>query len=147
VGSRKVGAKLHVPISVGELADKATIVAIRLAKVGRMGRVYRDVYDELKGLEKCFLEVKECLPQAQVEKLLFLRDKLRTVNEELWDLEDEIRCSERNNDFGERFIEIARQVYKTNDSRAELKASINELTGSNVKEHKNYERYDRKTNG
>jgi len=68
-------------------------------------------------------------------------DGLRTVNRELWEIEDEIRECERNGDFGDRFVELARAVYKTNDRRAGLKREINDLTGSRLKEEKSYAAY------
>ena len=76
------------------------------------------------------------------EELARLTDGLKGVNEALWDIEDEIRVCERNKDFGERFIELARSVYKTNDRRAALKRQVNDLLGSRLIEEKDYKPYD-----
>jgi hypothetical protein len=65
---------------------------------------------------------------------------LRVVNEELWRIEDDIRLHEQRQDFGERFIELARAVYQTNDRRAEIKRQINLLLGSRIVEEKSYAR-------
>jgi hypothetical protein len=64
--------------------------------------------------------------------------ELKRTNEQLWQIEDEIRDCERRQDFGPRFVELARSVYRTNDRRAELKRKINELSGSTIVEEKSY---------
>ncbi|PKL95605.1 MAG: hypothetical protein CVV18_04830, partial [Gammaproteobacteria bacterium HGW-Gammaproteobacteria-8] len=66
----------------------------------------------------------------------------KTVNEQLWEIEDEIRGCERRRDFGERFVELARSVYRTNDRRAAIKRQINEQLGSTIVEEKSYAAYD-----
>ena len=135
---------VYIPVSVGELVDKITIMSIRTVRGGEiMGHISYDVYNELRDLEACFSEIKRRLTDLDADKLLTLRDKLRIVNESLWELEDEIRKSEANKDFGESFIEISRSIYKTNDRRSELKAEINELTGSAIKEYKHYVKYEK----
>ncbi len=68
-------------------------------------------------------------------------EQLQHVNEELWQIEDEIRLCEKRKDFGDTFITLARSVYFTNDKRAALKAQINALLGSDVMEEKSYEEY------
>jgi len=70
-----------------------------------------------------------------------LFDKLKKVNLTLWDIEDKLRICEKNKDFGEKFIELAREVYFNNDSRAKIKSEINKLSGSNIKEIKQYSDY------
>jgi hypothetical protein len=67
---------------------------------------------------------------------------LKQVNEELWDIEDHIRLCERAGDFGPRFVELARSVYRTNDRRADLKRQVNTLLGSRLGDEKQYEAYD-----
>jgi hypothetical protein len=98
--------------------DKITIMSIRAVRGGEiMGHISYDVYNELRDLEACFSEIKRRLTDLDADKLLTLRDKLRIVNESLWELEDEIRKSEANKDFGESFIGISRSIYKTNERR------------------------------
>ena len=64
---------------------------------------------------------------------------LKEINLKLWDIEDGKRLAEKNNDFGEKFVELARKVYKFNDERAKIKLAINSTLGSNIKEVKSYE--------
>jgi hypothetical protein len=64
---------------------------------------------------------------------------LKEINLKLWDIEDGKRLAEKNNDFGEKFVELARNVYKFNDERAKIKLAINKALGSNIKEVKSYE--------
>ena len=71
-----------------------------------------------------------------------LTTELQTVNQSLWDIEDAIRICEKNKDFGDTFIELARSVYITNDKRADLKKKINLHVGSNIAEVKSYEDYE-----
>ena len=73
-------------------------------------------------------------------ELTRLTADLQAVNEALWDIEDAIRCCERDQDFGPRFIELARSVYRNNDRRAAIKRAINDLLGSRLIEEKSYER-------
>lgn len=135
-------AGLYIPVSVGELIDKITIMSIRLAKSRENTRCGScDVYNELRDLEKSFVDIKGRLTDSEASSLLMLRDKLRMVNEELWLLEDDLRRSEYREDFGDSFVNNARRVYKTNDRRSEIKSQINELTKSVIKEYKNYIKY------
>jgi hypothetical protein len=96
----------------------------------------RNVKVELTTLEDA--RAKAVPPSAELERLT---DELRKVNEALWDIEDEIRLCERASDFGPRFIELARSVYRQNDQRAVLKRQINDLLGSKIIEEKSYEKY------
>ena len=70
-----------------------------------------------------------------------LTAELRRINERLWEIEDDIRDCERNRDFGDRFVELARAVYRTNDRRAAAKRSVNDLLGSELVEEKDYADY------
>ncbi len=72
------------------------------------------------------------------EELGALTAELRGVNEALWDIEDQIRVCERDGDFGPKFVDLARSVYKNNDQRAAVKRKINELLGSRIVEEKSY---------
>ena len=75
------------------------------------------------------------------EEIKKLWSELKRVNQSLWEIEDEIRLSEKNKNFDERFIELARSVYKNNDNRANIKLKINKLTGSVIQEVKQYTKY------
>ena len=126
---------VRIPVSWGELFDKLTILEIKqariddpqkLANIGRELEALRDVYSDA------------ALPGAPLQKLI---DELRRTNEALWEIEDDIRNCERHSDFSDRFIELARSVYRTNDKRADLKLRINRLLGSELIEEKSYEAY------
>ena len=71
--------------------------------------------------------------------ILNLKKDLKDINSKLWEIEDGKRNAEKNNDFGEKFVELARNVYKFNDERAKIKLKINNLLGSRIKEVKSYE--------
>ncbi len=126
---------LSVPISPGELLDKISILEIkseRIADPNKRHNVEREL-DLLTGLwHATSLETADVTAQ---------RAELKRINESLWDTEDAIRDCERNDDFGDRFVELARAVYRTNDRRAEIKREINHLLGSNIIEEKSYAAY------
>jgi post-segregation antitoxin (ccd killing protein) len=126
---------LSVPIGPGELVDKITILEIkseRLASLDKLANV-RVELAALVAARDAAIEVSEALAQ--------LTAGLKKVNEALWQIEDEIRDCERSADFGPRFIELARAVYRSNDQRAALKRQINELLGSVIVEEKSYAAY------
>ena len=75
------------------------------------------------------------------EKIEKLSKEIKEVNLTLWDIEDKIRICEKNKDFGDEFIKLARAVYETNDKRSKIKSKINETLGSNIKEVKQYVDY------
>ncbi len=125
-----------VPISVGELFDKITILEIKALKIAD-GAKRSNVARELAVLRAA---ADESL-QLSDEGLQFV-EELRRVNSLLWDVEDGIRDCERNKDFGSHFVELARSVYHHNDKRALLKKQLNELTGSKLIEEKSYSPYD-----
>jgi hypothetical protein len=126
---------VSAPISVGELIDKLTILEIKLAEI-----TDREKLDNVRREHETLLAVapEGLLASAEVSAL---RDKLKTVNAELWLIEDEIRVKERARDFGETFIALARAVYLTNDRRAALKREINRLSQSEFVEEKSYAAY------
>jgi hypothetical protein len=126
------GEPLNVPVAVGELLDKIAILQIKLERMTNESR-RANVGRELQLLQG----VAESSLPASAE-LTRLTAQLKTVNEELWEIEDAIRICERDGDFGERFVELARSVYKSNDRRATLKRRINELLSSAIVEEKSY---------
>lgn len=127
--------RIEVPISVGELVDKVTILAIKSEKIadaGKRANINRE-FDALQAVLRPLLAATPALAPLQAE--------LRTINEALWRIEDDIRDCERQRDFGPRFIELARNVYQTNDQRAATKRKIDELMGSEIVEEKSYAPY------
>jgi len=124
------------PISVGELIDKITILRIKRERI-RAAPAQANVEHELGRL----LEIR-ARASLDLAELAGLEDELFQVNGRLWDVEDELRALERNGNFGERFIELARSVYRLNDRRSVLKRRINAVTGSAVVEEKSYPVYE-----
>ena len=124
--------KILAEISAGELIDKITILEIKKIKISDENKL-KDVEKELASLNETF---KKFIPDpSQVKPLI---DKLKSINLKLWDIENGKREAERNKDFGEKFIDLARSVYKSNDERAKIKLEINNLLGSNIKEVKSH---------
>jgi translation initiation factor 2B subunit (eIF-2B alpha/beta/delta family) len=125
--------KILAEISAGELFDKITILEIKRIKISNKEKV-NDIEKELSSLNET---VKKYIPsQSSISKYI---DDLKNINLKLWDIEDGKRAAEKNNEFGEKFIELARNVYKFNDERAKIKLAINTTLGSNIKEVKSYE--------
>jgi len=125
--------KILAEISAGELFDKITILEIKRAKISNKEKI-NDIEKELSSLNET---VKKYIPsQSSISKYI---DDLKNINLKLWDIEDGKRAAEKNNEFGEKFIELARNVYKFNDERAKIKLTINTILGSNIKEVKSYE--------
>ena len=119
-------------ISAGELVDKITILEIKKIKITDQEKL-KEVDKELLSLNKTMNEfVKE------KSKILGLKEKLKNINLKLWDIENGKREAEKNNDFGEKFIKLARNVYQFNDERAKIKLQINLILNSNIKEVKSH---------
>jgi hypothetical protein len=124
-----------VPISPGELLDKITILRIKAARISDAVKV-ANVKHELAQLEKTWKDSGAAAVDLGSEEA-----NLTRVNEKLWVIEDEIRDEERVRRFGEKFIELARAVYVTNDERAAIKKRINTALGSSIVEEKSYKSY------
>ena len=120
-------------ISAGELIDKITILEIKKIKISNKEKL-NDVEKELSSLNGT---MKKSIPDQNLIKDLII--KLKEINLKLWDIEDGKRAAEKENNFGEKFVELARNVYKFNDERAKIKLAINNTLGSNIKEVKSYE--------
>jgi hypothetical protein len=133
-GGGRVGA-LAAPVAAGELIDKITILEIKKDRIKDAVKV-GNVVHELEALRAVARDLN--LSSASPEELTRLTVELRSVNEALWDVEDEIRLCEGRGDFGPRFVELARSVYRHNDRRAALKRQLNELLGSALVEEKSY---------
>jgi len=125
--------KILAEISAGELIDKITILEIKKVKISNKDKLI-EIEKELVTLNKT--KEKLIIDNSQILKL---QTDLKNINLKLWDIEDGKRLAERKNDFGEKFIELARNVYKFNDERAKIKFTINNILGSNIKEVKSYE--------
>lgn len=126
---------------VGDVLDRITILSIKVDKLSGDKRL--NAFNERLALEK---DLNEWLQSnntstATLKRLDNLRFQLLTVNQGLWDIEDNIRICERDKNFGPEFIELARSVYKTNDQRAHLKRLVNDAVGSEFTEEKGYEDY------
>ena len=125
--------KILAEISAGELIDKITILEIKKIKISDVNKL-KDIEKELLSLNETF---KKFIPNSST--IHSLMSNLKSVNLKLWDIENGKRLAEKKNDFGEKFIELARNVYKGNDQRAKIKLEINNFLGSNIKEVKSYE--------
>ena len=127
--------RIQSEISSGELLDKISILEIKLKKI-------KDK-ENLKEINKEYAILKQSqnLNIKLTNELKNLFDELKKVNLNLWDIDDKLRICEKNKDFGEKFIELARGVYINNDSRSKIKSEINKLLGSNIKEIKQYSDY------
>ena len=130
--SRKMD-KILAEISAGELIDKITILEIKKEKISNKEKLV-EVDTEMASL-------KETLKKSidDESKILSFKNDLKKINLKLWDIEDGKRFAEKNNQFDEKFIQLARNVYKFNDERAKIKLAINNVLGSNIKEVKSYE--------
>jgi hypothetical protein len=125
--------KILAEISAGELIDKITILEIKKTKINDP--------EKLKNIEKELLSLNTTLKNSITDtfKIQGLIDKLKSINLKLWDIENGKRLAEKNNDFGKKFIELSRSVYKDNDERARIKLEINIILGSNIKEVKSHD--------
>ena len=127
--------KILVEVSVGELLDKISILEIKKEKI--------------KDSEKLkFINYEHSILKGQLEqnvksddKLNNLFQSLKEINAKLWVIEDDKRMCEKNSDFAENFIKLSREVHFINDDRAKIKLKINNLTGSKIKEIKEYTSY------
>ena len=127
--------KILSEISAGELLDKISILEIKLDKIKNKNsqEEIKKEYKLLKEAQNLNIEMKEKIQQLFIE--------LKEVNISLWNVEDKLRICEKNKDFGQNFIKLARDVYLNNDKRSRIKSKINEISGSNTKEIKQYVDY------
>ena len=127
--------KILVEVSVGELLDKISILEIKQEKIkdAESLKFITDEYNVLKA------ELDKNIKTDESLKNLF--NSLKEINSKLWVIEDDKRMCEKNKDFGEKFIKLSRDVHFLNDNRAKIKLEINNLTGSKIKEIKEYTSY------
>ncbi len=127
--------KILVEVSIGELLDKLTILEIKQEKI-------KDP-EKLKYINDEYSVLKDQLNKSVKSdpKLDELFNSLKKVNEKLWVIEDDKRLCEKSSDFGDKFVKLSRDVHFLNDERAKIKLEINNLTGSKIKEIKEYTKY------
>ena len=128
-------SKINIETSVGELIDKMTILEIKKEKISdeKSLSIINKEYSSLQGTVQKDVKIND-----EIKKLW---KELKKINLRLWEIEDGIRLCEKNKKFDEKFVELARSVYKCNDVRSKLKLEINQLTGSNLQEVKQYTEY------
>ena len=126
--------KILAEISLGELADKITILEIKMKKIidKESLNIIKKEYQSLKAIE---------LKDLDLDKYEKLFNELKSINERLWDIENEKRLLEKNSDFSDKFIKVSRDVHFMNDKRAKVKKEINRSFGSNIEEVKEYTKY------
>ena len=127
--------KISIDIAPGELIDKITILEIKSARIDNTAKK-QNVLHELR-----LLEGTRATLDRETPELEGLAEELKRINQAIWDIEDEIRRCEAAQEFGERFIDLARSVYMKNDERSRVKRSINQLLGSEIVEEKQYVDY------
>ena len=127
--------KILVEVSVGELLDKISILEIKQEKIKNAEslKFIKDEYNILK------VELEKNVKNDENLRNLF--HSLKEINSKLWVIEDDKRMCEKNNDFGEKFIKLSRDIHFLNDNRAKIKLEINNYTGSKIKEIKEYTNY------
>ena len=127
--------KILSEISAGELLDKISILEIKLEKIKDKAdqEEINKEYKILKEVQNSSLEV--------TDKLKTLFKVIKEINLNLWNIEDKLRICEKNKDFGQTFIELARNVYLNNDKRSKIKLEINKILDSNLREIKQYANY------
>lgn len=127
---------VNVPISVGELFDKISILEIKSERLSDKQKL-KNVIHELQLLR----DIADALDLGARAELATIFPKLKQVNERIWEAEDKIRDFEKNRIFDSSFLEVARSIYRLNDSRAAAKRELNLLTNSTVVEEKSYSEY------
>ena len=127
--------KIYIKASVGELIDKISILEIKIEKISDKNslEIINREYSSLKESVKKNVKIND-----EIKKLW---GELKALNLKLWEIEDGKRLAEKNKKFDENFIELARNVYKCNDTRSKIKLKINQLSGSNIREVKQYTKY------
>ena len=125
---------MKVEISNGELLDKFSILEIKMGNITEPSKL-ANVENEYREL------TSDCTNLLRDSTISSLYSELKSINQKLWTVEDDIRECERRKDFGQEFIDLAREVYFTNDDRAKVKKEINLASGSSLVEEKSYQAY------
>jgi len=131
---------IHIPVSVGELIDKITILQIKRNNIHDEEKLLKVHYEleKLSLIAYQFMEKKEIVP---------LYEDLILINKQLWDVEDSIRAKEQSQCFDDEFILYARRVYHLNDIRFDIKNKINQFSDSDIQEVKQYVHYNTGSQG
>ena len=126
--------KILAEISLGELVDKITILEIKMKKIvdKESLNIINKEYQSLNTID---------LEGVDLDKYKQFFNELKSINEKLWNIENEKRLLEKNSDFGDKFIQVSRDVHFMNDKRAKVKKEINRSFGSNIEEVKEYTKY------
>mgnify|MGYP001449885608 FL=1 len=127
--------KILVEVSVGELLDKISILEIKKEKIKDQNKL-KFINEEFRLLKDQY--DKNVKPDDKINKLF---NALKEINNKLWNIENEKRLCEKNSDFGEVFIKTSRDIHFLNDERGKIKLEMNNLTGSKIKEIKEYTSY------
>ena len=125
-------SSILAPVSLGELIDKITILEIKGIHMTGI---------KLKNIDKELKLLKNIIQDKNLEIDIDLINNLKEVNNNIWEIEDNIRIKESNQEFDKEFIELARSVYKENDKRASIKKEINQKYNSELVEEKSYTNY------
>ena len=126
--------KILAEISLGELVDKITILEIKMKKIvdKESLNIINKEYQSLNTID---------LEGVDLDKYKQFFNELKSINEKLWNIENEKRLLEKNSDFGDKFIQVSREVHFMNDKRSKVKKNINRSFGSNIEEVKEYTKY------
>ena len=125
-------SSIHVPVSLGELIDKITILEIKQSHMTGI---------KLKNVDKELKLLKKSLQDINLRIDIDLINNLKEINNNIWEIEDNIRIKESNQIFDKEFIQLARSIYKENDKRASIKKEINQKYNSELIEEKSYCKY------
>jgi len=126
---------IQVPVSPGEVLDKITILEIKSERITDPDKL-ANVVHELELLRSAWTQMV-----TEDETVQSIHEELKAINEVLWEIEDDIRNKELAKEFDQRFIELARSVYVTNDQRSGVKRKLNAYLGAEIVEEKNYQDY------
>ena len=128
-------SKILTEISAGELLDKLSILEIKLNKIKNPALLQEIIKD--------YNIINEAKNKniTSSEEINVLYADLKKINKHIWEIEDKIRLCEKNSDFKDKFIQLARDVYLKIDKRSKIKLEINKILGSNIKEVKQYTQY------
>ena len=131
---------INIPVAVGEVADKITILELNLRFIKDKEKT-NNIKKELTLLKEIYDKCVESHNNSTQNRIRALQYNLSEINQQIWKIEDAIRFQEKNEKFDVNFIQLARSIYRNNDRRAKLKRQINLLTNSEIIEEKSYEEY------
>ena len=131
---------ISIPVAVGEVADKITILELKLRFIKDKEKT-NNIKKELMLLKEIFDKCVESHNNSTQNRIRALQYNLSEINQQIWKIEDAIRFEEKKESFDVNFVQLARSIYRNNDRRAKLKRQINLLTNSEIIEEKSYEEY------